>query len=57
MIKYILTALAVGVVAGYLNGNWGLRAANSWVSDGLFNVSLYALLFVMGLALVGQEGC
>ena len=50
MIKYILTALAAGVVAGYLNGNWGLHAVNSWVSDGLFNASLYALLFVMGLA-------
>jgi uncharacterized membrane protein YbjE (DUF340 family) len=50
MMKYILMALMAGVVFGYLNDNWGIRSANSWVSEGLLNASLYALLFVMGLS-------
>jgi len=48
MIKYILAALVFGVVAGYLNNNFGSLIANSWVSYYLFNFSLILLLFVMG---------
>ena len=50
MIKYIVSALVVGVVAGYLNSNWGNVAAGSFVSDFLFNASLLLLLFLMGLS-------
>lgn len=49
MIKYILTALAIGIVAGYLNNNFSI-IANNWVSDYLFNASLILLLLVMGLS-------
>jgi uncharacterized membrane protein YbjE (DUF340 family) len=49
MIKYILTALAIGVLAGYLNNSFGSLIANSWISDYLFNASLILLLFVMGV--------
>jgi uncharacterized membrane protein YbjE (DUF340 family) len=50
MIKHILTALAVGVVAGYLNNNLGALLAGNWISNHLFNASLILLLFVMGLS-------
>jgi len=49
MIKYIVSALVLGVVAGYLNSNWGSIEAGSWVSDYVFNGALIVLLFVMGL--------
>lgn len=49
MIKYILTALAIGIAAGYLNNNRSI-IANNWVSDYLFNASLILLLFAMGLS-------
>ena len=49
MIKYIVSALVLGVVAGYLNSNWGSIEAGFWVSDYVFNGALIALLFVMGL--------
>ena len=49
MIKYILVALVLGVVAGYVNSNWGNAVAGFWVSDYMFNASLVLLLFVMGL--------
>ncbi len=49
MIKYILAALAFGVVAGYANNNYGNLFANSLISDYLFDFSLVLLLFVMGL--------
>jgi uncharacterized membrane protein YbjE (DUF340 family) len=50
MIKYILTALILGAVAGYLNNNFGNLIANNWVSGYLFDFSLILLLFLMGLA-------
>ena len=49
MIKYILVALVLGAVAGYVNSNWGNAVAGFWVSDYMFNASLVLLLFVMGL--------
>jgi uncharacterized membrane protein YbjE (DUF340 family) len=48
MIKYILIALVFGVVAGYLNNNFGNFFANSYVSYYLFNLFLIFLLFIMG---------
>jgi len=50
MIKHIVVALVVGVVAGYLNNNFGSPTSNSIVSDYLFNFSLIFLLFVMGFS-------
>jgi uncharacterized membrane protein YbjE (DUF340 family) len=50
MIKYILTALFLGAVAGYLNNNFGNLIANSWISGYLFDFSLVLLLFLMGFA-------
>ena len=49
MIKYILLSLFLGGITGYLNSNWGTQAINTLVSDYLFNFSLIALLFVMGI--------
>jgi uncharacterized membrane protein YbjE (DUF340 family) len=49
MIKYIVSALALGIVAGYLNSSWGSIEAGLWVSDYVFNGALIALLFLMGL--------
>jgi uncharacterized membrane protein YbjE (DUF340 family) len=49
MIKYIVSALVLGVLVGYLNSNWGSIEAGLWVSDYVFNVALIVLLFVMGL--------
>jgi uncharacterized membrane protein YbjE (DUF340 family) len=50
MIKYILAALALGVVAGYVNNNYGNLFAGNLISNYLFDFSLVLLLFVMGLA-------
>lgn len=49
MIRYILITLAFGMVAGYLNNNFGNLVAGNFISDYLFNFSLMLLLFVMGL--------
>jgi len=49
MIKYIVSALVLGIGAGYLNSNWGSIGAGFWVSDYVFNGALIVLLFVMGL--------
>jgi len=49
MIKYIVAALLVGGIVGYLNSNWGNIAAGNFVSDYLFNASLILLLFIMGV--------
>ena len=49
MIKYIVAALVVGGVVGYMNGNWGSIAAGTFVSDYVFTGSLVLLLFVMGV--------
>jgi uncharacterized membrane protein YbjE (DUF340 family) len=49
MIKHIIAVLALGLAAGYLNSNW--RILDSiWISNYIFNYSLFLLLFVMGLA-------
>jgi uncharacterized membrane protein YbjE (DUF340 family) len=48
MIKYILTALVLGAVAGYVNNNFGNLVANNWISGYLFDFSLILLLFLMG---------
>jgi len=50
MIKYILAALMLGGVAGYLDANWATVVNSVWVSDYLLNASLILLLFVMGVA-------
>jgi len=47
--KYILAALAAGLIVGYLNSNFGFQPFNTFVSDYAFNLSLIALLFFMGL--------
>jgi uncharacterized membrane protein YbjE (DUF340 family) len=49
MIKFIITALLLGGVAGYLNANWVSVVSSIWVSDYLLNASLMLLLFVMGV--------
>ncbi len=50
MIGYILAALIVGSLVGYLNSNiWSLLPSN-WVSSYLFDVSLVLLLFFMGMS-------
>jgi uncharacterized membrane protein YbjE (DUF340 family) len=48
MMKYILTALGLGVVVGYLNNNYVSVISSSWVSSYVFDFSLVLLLFVMG---------
>lgn len=50
MIQYILLALLLGGVAGYLNSNWATLIENKWISDYILNGSLLVLLFVMGAA-------
>jgi uncharacterized membrane protein YbjE (DUF340 family) len=50
MIKFILAALTIGVVAGYINNNLAAFVASSWVTDYLFTASLFVLLFMMGLS-------
>ena len=50
MIKYILAALAVGVVAGYVFNNFSSGFPNILITDYTLNIALYLLLFVMGLS-------
>ena len=50
MIKYIIVALLLGGLAGYLDANWASVVSSVWVSDYLLDVSLMLLLFVMGVA-------
>jgi uncharacterized membrane protein YbjE (DUF340 family) len=56
MIKYILAALGLGVVAGYLNNNYVNLINNRWVSGYLFDFSLVLLLFVMGFVFGADKG-
>ena len=62
MIKYIMTALAIGIVTGYSNDVWGSMIVNDVISHYLFDGSLILLLFVMGVSfgsgkeLVGKLG-
>ena len=50
LIRFILAALIIGAVVGYVNSNVATLVASSWVTDYLFNASLFMLLFVMGLS-------
>jgi uncharacterized membrane protein YbjE (DUF340 family) len=50
MIKYIIPALVIGASAGYVINGVFVEFPSFWVTDYLFNGSLYLLLFVMGLA-------
>ena len=50
MIKYIIAALLLGGLAGYLDANWASAVSSVWVSDYSLNASLMLLLFVMGVA-------
>jgi uncharacterized membrane protein YbjE (DUF340 family) len=50
VIRYILAALLIGGVAGYLNNNFWNVISDVWVSSYLFDVSLLLLLFFMGLS-------
>jgi len=54
MIKYIVLALFVGGIVGYVNGNWGSVAVGGFVSNYVFTGSLVVLLFVMG-AVFGMD--
>jgi len=49
MIKYILPILAIGILAGYLNDNYGFPQLNTVFSEYIFNISLIILLFLMGM--------
>jgi len=49
VIKYIVFALVLGGIVGYLNNDFGSSLATVLVRDYLFNGALAALLFVMGL--------
>ncbi|MCS7114309.1 MAG: lysine exporter LysO family protein [Nitrososphaerota archaeon] len=48
MMRWILAALFTGALAGYLNNNFGVLALNDVFSGHVFDLSLIALLFVMG---------
>jgi uncharacterized membrane protein YbjE (DUF340 family) len=50
VIKYILAALVLGCVAGYVNNNVFNVMPNAAISDTLFTVTLIALLFVFGFS-------
>ena len=50
MIKWILTALILGCLAGYVNNNLINVLPNGLISDQLFTVALIALLFVFGFS-------
>jgi uncharacterized membrane protein YbjE (DUF340 family) len=49
MMKYVLPTLALGILAGYLNNSFGTSLLNTILSEYSFNLSLIALLFLMGL--------
>ncbi len=55
MIKYVLLALAVGILAGYLNNNFGTPLLNTVFSQYTFNFSLIALLFLMDMFFMADE--
>jgi len=50
MIKWILGALTLGCVAGYINNNLLNVVPNALVSDQLFTAALIAMLFVFGFS-------
>jgi uncharacterized membrane protein YbjE (DUF340 family) len=49
MMKYVLPTLTLGILAGYLNNGFGTSLLNTILSEYSFNLSLIALLFLMGL--------
>lgn len=55
MIRYIILALLLGGIAGYLNTNWKNVVGNVWISDYLLNIALIALLFVMGATFASDK--
>ena len=50
MIKWILGALIMGCLAGYVNNNFFNAVPNGLISDQLFTAALIALLFVFGFS-------
>jgi len=50
MIKYIVPTLVLGALAGYIINNVSDGFPSIWITNYLFNGSLYLLLFAMGLA-------
>lgn len=56
MMKYILATLALGVLAGYVNTNFGFPSLNTFVSEHAFNLALISLLFFMGVLLGADKG-
>jgi len=50
MIKWILGALILGCIAGYVNNNFLNAIPNDLISSQLFTVALIALLFVFGFS-------
>ncbi|MEM2281202.1 MAG: lysine exporter LysO family protein [Candidatus Bathyarchaeia archaeon] len=55
MIKYVLPTLAVGILAGYLNNQFGAALFNLFFSEYVFNFSLFTLLFLMGVLFAMDE--
>lgn len=49
MIKYILIALALGTAAGYVSNGFEATVITTIFSEHMYNLSLIALLFFMGL--------
>lgn len=55
MMKYVLPTLALGILAGYLNNNFGVPLLSTFFSEYAFNFSLIALLFLMGTLFAMDE--
>ncbi|MEM3565674.1 MAG: lysine exporter LysO family protein [Candidatus Bathyarchaeia archaeon] len=55
MIKYVLPVLAIGILVGYLNNTFGFSKLNTFFSEYTFNLSLIALLFLMGMLFAMDE--
>jgi len=55
MIRYVLPALAVGMLAGYLNNNFGFPQLSTVFSDYTYTLSLFILLFLMGVLFAADE--
>lgn len=55
MIKYVLPVLTIGILVGYLNNNFGIPSLNIVFSEYVFNFSLIALLFLMGMLFATDE--
>ncbi|MEM3875006.1 MAG: lysine exporter LysO family protein [Candidatus Bathyarchaeia archaeon] len=53
--KYVLPTLALGILAGYLNNNFGVPLLSTFFSEYAFNFSLIALLFLMGTLFAMDE--